>query len=174
MQALRTSGNTLNDFFTYTVSDIYGATDQATIAVTLQGANDNPVALADAGTAGETGGVANATPGSDATGNVLANDSDVDAYGETKAVAAFANGGGVVATVGSLLAGTYGSLTLNADGSYTYVVDNANPAVEALRTPAETLTRDLCLRHEGCGGRHVDRHPDHHHQGRQRQPGGGG
>ena len=140
VQALRTSGDTLEDTFTYTVADIYGATDQAAIVVTIQGANDNPVALADGGTAVETGGVANTTPGVDATGNVLDNDSDVDAYGETKAVAAFANGGGVVATAGSALAGLYGSLTLNADGSYTYVVDNANAAVEALRTPTETLS----------------------------------
>ncbi|MGB8302029.1 MAG: VCBS domain-containing protein, partial [Azonexus sp.] len=75
-----------------------------------------------------------------ATGNVLANDSDVDGavYGETKAVSAFAIGGSA-ATAGSALAGSYGSLTLNADGSYTYIVDNANPAVEAMRTPAETL-----------------------------------
>ena len=94
----------------------------------------------DAGTAIETGGVANTTPGSDATGNVLANDSDVDAYGETKAVAAFASSASVAGTVGSALAGLYGSLTLNADGSYTYAVDNANAAVEALRTPAETLS----------------------------------
>ena len=78
-EALRTSGNTLTDFFTYTVSDIYGATDQATIAVTIQRRQRQPGRAADAGTAVETGGVANATPGSDATGNVLANDSDVDA-----------------------------------------------------------------------------------------------
>ena len=108
VEALRTSGDTLTDFFTYTVSDIYGAADQATIAVTIRGANDNPVALADAGTAVETGGVANATPGSNATGNVLANDSDVDGavYGETKAVSAFANAAASAATAGSSLAGT--------------------------------------------------------------------
>ncbi len=140
VEALRTSGDTLSDFFTYTVSDIYGAADQASIAVTIRGANDNPVATGDTGTAVETGGVANATLGSDATGNVLVNDSDVDAYGETKAVAAFANGSGLVATAGSVLAGAYGSLTLNADGSFTYVVDNTNAAVEALRTPAEILS----------------------------------
>ena len=31
------------------------------------------------------------------------------------------------------LAGTYGNLTLSADGSYTYVLDNSNPAVDALQ-----------------------------------------
>jgi VCBS repeat-containing protein len=141
VQALRSSGDTRQDFFTYTVADIHGAADQATIAVTIRGANDNPVAASDAGTAVEAGGVANATAGTDANGNVLTNDSDVDAvaFGETRAVAAFAIGGGTAVAAGSTLAGAYGALTLNADGGYTYVIDNANPAVEALRTPADTL-----------------------------------
>jgi len=142
VQALRSSGDTRQDFFTYTVAAIHGASDQATIAVTIRGANDNPVAASDAGTAVEAGGVANATAGTDAKGNVLTNDSDVDAvaFGETRAVAAFAIGGGTAVAAGSTLAGAYGALTLNADGGYTYVIDNANPAVEALRTPADTLS----------------------------------
>jgi VCBS repeat-containing protein len=140
VEALRSSGDTLTDFFTYTVSDIYGAADQATIAVTIRGANDNPLATHDTGTAVEAGGLNNGTPGSQATGNVLLNDTDVDAavYGETKAVSTFASGG-AAAPAGSALTGAYGTLTLNADGGYTYVVDNSNTAVEALRTPAETL-----------------------------------
>ncbi|WP_287655336.1 VCBS domain-containing protein [Accumulibacter sp.] len=140
VEALRSSGDTLTDFFTYTVSDIYGAADRATIAVTIRGANDNPLATHDTGTAVEAGGLNNGTPGSQATGDVLLNDTDVDAavYGETKAVSTFASGG-AAAPAGSALTGAYGTLTLNADGSYTYVVDNSNTAVEALRTPAETL-----------------------------------
>ena len=140
VEELRTAGDTLIDEFTYTVSDIYGATDQATITVIITGANDNPVADDDAGTAVEAGGIANATPGADATGDVLANDTDVDAFGETKAVAAVAGGSRRRATTGR-----YGTLTLNADGSFTYVVDNGNPVVEALRTPAETLAETVRL-----------------------------
>ncbi|MBK8578640.1 MAG: hypothetical protein IPN78_10370 [Candidatus Accumulibacter sp.] len=79
VEALRSSGDTLTDFFTYTVSDIYGAADQATIAVTIRGANDNPLATHDTGTALEAGGPNNGTPGSQATGDVLLNDTDVDA-----------------------------------------------------------------------------------------------
>ena len=37
VEALRTSGNTLTDTFTYTVADSYGASDQAAIIVTIQG-----------------------------------------------------------------------------------------------------------------------------------------
>ena len=42
-------------------------------------------------------------------------------------------------TVGSGLAGAYGTLTLNANGSYSYVLNNANPTVQAL-SPGQTLT----------------------------------
>ena len=138
VQALRTSGNTLADTFTYSVTDTAGASSSTTLVVTITGANDTPVAVSDTGTAGEAGGVSNATAGSNATGNVLSNDTDVDA-GETKTVSAVSFGVNSV-TVGSALVGSFGSLTLNANGSFTYVVDNANAPVQALRTSGNTLT----------------------------------
>lgn len=42
-------------------------------------------------------------------------------------------------TLGVAKAGSYGSLTLNADGTYTYAVDNDNTTVNALRTADDTL-----------------------------------
>ena len=48
-------------------------------------------------------------------------------------------GSGTSGTVGSALPGTYGTLTLKADGSYTYVVNNNDAAVQALNTGG-TLT----------------------------------
>ena len=42
-------------------------------------------------------------------------------------------------TVGSALSGAFGTLTLNADGSYSYLLDNANTVVQALTT-GQTLT----------------------------------
>ena len=137
VQALRTTAQTVNESFTYTVRDTAGATSSTTLTITITGANDAPVAVADVSTAVEAGGVANATGGADAMGNVLANDTDVDA-GDTKAVPAITGG-----TVGSALSGTYGSLTLNADGSYTYVVDNTNTTVQALRTTAQTVNESF-------------------------------
>src|SRR5687768_13716348 len=89
--------------------------------------NHAPVAVADSATATEAGGVSNGTPGANATGNVLTNDTDADA-GETKAVT----------TTGAFTL-AHGTLTLASDGGYTYVVNNADPAVEALRTTADTL-----------------------------------
>ena len=37
------------------------------------------------------------------------------------------------------MAGTYGTLHLNANGSYTYALDNTNPAVQAL-AEGQTVT----------------------------------
>ena len=45
--------------------------------------------------------------------------------------------------MGLALAGSYGCLSLNADGSYTYVVNDNNPAVQALNVGislSETFT----------------------------------
>ena len=90
-----------------------------------------PVAAADTASATEAGGIANATAGVNPTGNVLNNDQSSN----TKTVTAIAGG-----AVGTARTGTYGSLTLNADGTYTYTVNNSNAAVQALRTNADTLT----------------------------------
>ncbi|WP_412765967.1 VCBS domain-containing protein [Pseudomonas sp. NGC7] len=47
---------------------------------------------------------------------------------------------GINGTPGQALAGNYGSLVLDAQGNYRYVVDNSNAAVQALRTDADQLT----------------------------------
>ncbi|CAG2139117.1 hypothetical protein LMG26411_01659 [Cupriavidus numazuensis] len=138
VQALRTPADILLDTFTYTVSDNFGATDQATLRILIFGQNDTPVASDDRGAAIEAGGRLNTTPGSDAVGNVLTNDTDVDA-GDTKTVAAIGGAGGTGVVAGATV-GRYGTLAMQADGSYRYVVDNDNPAVQALRTAGETLT----------------------------------
>lgn len=158
VQALRVSGQTLVESFTYTVQDTGGLTDQATLTITIDGRNDNPVANDDVGTAIEAGGVFNGTAGANATGNVLANDTDVDsvAGGETKTVTALRTGaeggGGRDGVVGQALAGTYGRITINADGSYTYVVDDNNPTVQALRVAGQTLTESFTYTVTDAGG----------------------
>ncbi|MFZ6048989.1 VCBS domain-containing protein, partial [Pseudomonas sp. CR3202] len=78
----------------------------------------------------EAGGLANALAGdSAATGNVLANDTDPDLPFDTLAVSAV---NGAAALVGALVVGTYGSLTLNADGSYSYQLDNDDLQTQGL------------------------------------------
>jgi VCBS repeat-containing protein len=63
-----------------------------------------------------------------ATGNVLLNDLDPDT-GATKAVTAV---NGAAANVGTSVNGVYGSLVINADGSYTYSLDNGDLDTNAL------------------------------------------
>ncbi len=140
VQALRTTSNTLQDVFTYQVTDTAGLTSLATITVTIQGANDAPVGVNDTATAMEAGGVANGTAGTNPTGNVLTNDTDVDS-GDTKTVSGVVAGpsASAVGSVGTGVTGSYGSITINADGSYSYTVDNSNSAVQALRTSGNTL-----------------------------------
>ena len=144
VQALRSSTDTLTEHFTYTVTDKAGAQDSATLTITIQGANDAPEATDDTATATEAGGVDNATAGTNPTGNVLSNDTDVDAHGETLQVTGVSHGT-LNGSVGIALSGEYGSLTLNADGSYSYVLDNSNAAVQALRTD-DTLTETFTYR----------------------------
>jgi len=141
VEALRQSGQTLTDLFTYTVADVHGATDEAVLRITIDGRDDAPTGVDDDATAIEAGGIRNAIPGQNPTGNVLVNDVDVDsaANGESLSVVSVTNPAGEHAAAGNALQGRYGQLTLNADGSYLYTLDNDNPAVQALRTAGETL-----------------------------------
>src|SRR5262249_16698547 len=81
----------------------------------------------------------------------LLNDSDVDAYGESLRVVGFRQGT-LVALAGNALTGAYGTLTLNADGSFTYTVDDANPLVQALRTAAQTLSETFTYARRDLAG----------------------
>ena len=144
VQALRTNGDTLVDTFSYTVTDATGMSSTSTLAVTVHGANDTPVAVVDTGSAKEAGGVDNGTPGWNAEGNVLTNDTDPDA-GDPKSVAVDTgwvvwndNGGRY-----QLFDGAYGTLRLYENGSYTYTVNNANAAGQALRTSQDRLTESF-------------------------------
>src|SRR3989442_1594832 len=112
------------------MQDTAGATSSATLTVTIHGANDAPVAVYDKETATEAGGMSNELTRVNSRGNVLSNDTDVDsvANGETKAVA----------TTGST--GTYGTLSLAADGSHPYTRHNSNAAAHSLLNSVQTLT----------------------------------
>src|SRR5439155_930890 len=95
-----------------------------------------PVGVDDAGIGSAKGSDNNGSGGSNATGNVLGNDTDVDNTNASLTVSAIrtgaVEGAGTAGTLGSGLTGAHGTLTLNADGSYTYVVNDADAAVQAL------------------------------------------
>ena len=135
---LRLARDTLRDVFTYTISDSGGLQDSATLVIMIVGQNDAPVAHDDVAAAVEAGGLNNGVPGVNPTGNVLANDTDVDA-GDTKTVVGVGLGSAAPGALGPI-AGRYGTLVMGANGQYQYVVDNDNPVVQALRTASDTLT----------------------------------
>ncbi len=156
VQALRTSGQTLTDVFTYTITDAGGLTGTTQVTITIQGSNDTPTAVSDNATAFEAGGLNNATAGTNPTGNVLANDTDVDAVvgGETKTVSGVAAGtlASASGSVGTSVAGNFGAIAIAADGSYSYVVDNSNATVQALRTSSQTLSDVFTYTMTDAGG----------------------
>ena len=107
-----------------------------------QVANAAPVGLDDGLSVVEAGILANgaATLGvASASGNVVANDTDPNTpLGDTRSVTgvrvgAEAAGGSLQPISGStVIAGTYGSLTIQSDGTASYALDNSKPATQAL------------------------------------------
>ena len=128
----------LTETFTYTVSDGNGGTDTATITVNASGQNDAPTANDD---------TINVTVGTPATGNVITS-SDTDPDSDSLTVSAIAGG-----SVGSAVTGTYGTFTLNSDGSYTYTVDTTNSDVIAWQSGDAVLTETFTYTvSDGNGG----------------------
>ena len=108
----------VTDVFVYTAD---GATANLTITVT--GINDAPVATNDTGSVNEDATLSVSNGSGDIIDN---NDTDAD-DSASLVVSAVRIGGvegsGTAGTVGQALTGTYGQLTLNADGSYSYVAN---------------------------------------------------
>ncbi|MGI9424532.1 MAG: tandem-95 repeat protein, partial [Hyphomicrobiaceae bacterium] len=107
------AGASTTDNFTYTVSDGNGGFSTATVTITITGTNDAPTASDDSdSTLEDTTLTVNAASG------LLTNDSDLD--GDAISVTQFTVGG-TTYTAGSTASLTEGDLTINADGSYTFV-----------------------------------------------------
>ena len=111
--------NMIRDSFTVSVTDLAGHTAQNLLTVRVT--DTAPVAANDANTIMEGD--------ASVTGNVLTNDTiGVDAP---------------TLVTQTVQDGQFGQLKLNADGTYTYTLDNSNPAVKALsenETVQDTFT----------------------------------
>ena len=82
----------------------------------------------------DTASVTEDTPPNPVSGNVLTNDGDADNDPVTVSQV-----NGSADNVGDSVNGSYGTLILQSDGNYSYTLDNANAAVDALLT-GEMLT----------------------------------
>ncbi|WP_188926032.1 VCBS domain-containing protein, partial [Shewanella algicola] len=131
-----TAGQLSTDSFTYTVTDEYGATDTATVTINIVGANDTAIITVgsgdtDAGTVTENGATdTDNTTVEMVTGSLTV--TDVDA------------GQAVFQTQTDVADANYGSFSIDADGNWTYTLNNNHIDVQSL-AEGETLTRDITV-----------------------------
>jgi len=118
------AGETLTVVYDVTVADHHtgsSVSDSSTQQVTtiFTGTDDPPIAISESnGTAKKSILTVTATTG------VLSNDTDPDVSDNGHLFVSAVNGSGP--NVGASVTGTYGSLTLNADGSYVYVANQGS------------------------------------------------
>jgi VCBS repeat-containing protein len=122
------AGDVLTLTYTLTLTDDFCASDTQSVTVTITGTNDTPVAANDYDNVRAAGFVGGEFTFGDpfATGNVLDNDSDVDAGDSISVVEVTAghHSASVNALGFMIIEGTYGFLTLFEDGSYIYTLNN--------------------------------------------------
>ena len=128
------TGSHAVDTISITVGDGHGGSTNETLSITIDRA---PTVVADSGAAVES---------ASGTGNVLTNDSDKD--GDTLVVSAV-NGSG--AGVGNSVAGTYGHITIGANGAYTYTADNTS-AIDSAATGSHLTDTFTYTASDGHGG----------------------
>ena len=129
------------DSIALTVNDLGGDSNTGTLTINIL--DTAPLAIADVNAITE-----DAAPNS-VGGNVISTGAGSDTLGaDATTVTGVAAGtlASASGNVGSSVNGTYGTLVLGANGSYTYTLNNANPAVQALNageTTTDTFTYTL-------------------------------
>ena len=122
------TGGDVLDTISIVVKDDSGDTASSNLVINIL--DTVPVANADANAVTE-----DAAP-NPVSGNVITTGSGSDALGADATTVTGVAVGTPASAIGNVggagVAGTYGTLVLNADGSYSYALDNANPAVQAL------------------------------------------
>ncbi len=122
------AGDVVTDSFNYTVSDGTD-TDIGKIVITIVGVNDSPTGVNDTDSVNEDATITQSSGSS----LLVADDTDVDDH-DTLTVTAIQPNGGSSSSValhssynsnGTSVTGTYGTLTVGADGTYTYVADQS-------------------------------------------------
>jgi len=131
------------DSFSYTITDADGATDTATVTLTVNPIDDPTTTVADIGSTNE-----DTTLSVNAANGVLSNDSDID---DVLSVATFQIAGDTAtysANTTATITGV-GTLTINADGSYTFVptanYDGAVPVASYTTNTGATDTLTISI-----------------------------
>jgi len=142
VNALR-EDESLDDVFTITLLDTSsGLTTSRALRIRINGTDDRPRStgtLLD--TSVDEAGLGSGSNSLQPADAAFANLQDPEGDGFTSTVTAARTADGSFAPVplnsasgsGLVLVGNYGNLTIGADGSYTYTLNNSNPAVNALR-----------------------------------------
>ncbi|GAA4325757.1 hypothetical protein GCM10023144_08420 [Pigmentiphaga soli] len=138
--ALDQEGETATpDDIALSIEDVDGIQGSGTLRINI--VDDTPTAHADGAEVTEDDDDHGSVSGNVVDGG--ANDDAADDFGAdgkgSGPVTAIENGSGAAGTLGAALAGQYGALVMNADGTYTYTLDNGNPDVNALKT-GDSLT----------------------------------
>ncbi|MGV7006083.1 VCBS domain-containing protein [Desulfovibrio sp. QI0442] len=137
-------GVTETDSFTVLVTDAHGATTKQVIKVNLTGANDAPTVKFDS-SVDHTGNTVQASVAEDThtslTGNAKTffEDDKGDSNLTFSAKSVSSN------TAGMVVRGEYGVLVVKPDGSYSYVLNNADSKVQGLDSSAKNLSETFTI-----------------------------
>ena len=110
------------------IDDHNGGIISQNVVVTINGANDDPIAAADSNATAKK-----STLSVSAVNGLLSNDTDPDVHDQGDLFVGAVSGS--AANVGHAVAGTYGSVVINADGSYIYTADKGG-------LPAKIVAQD--------------------------------
>lgn len=125
------AGESAVDTFTYWITDEHGALAQAEASITVNGVNDAPTATGDTGSVTEDGTLV-------ATGNLGASDPD-------------ANDTLSYSLAGSAT-GTYGSIGVDANGNWTYTLNNDDADLDNLDAGQSAVDSFVFNVSDGNGG----------------------
>jgi VCBS repeat-containing protein len=121
------AGDSVEVVVSYTVEDEHGASSSSTLTFTVTGSNDAAMVTGDDAKDITEDAVPNTVSGD-------LNSTDVDGTDD--------------AWDADTIAGDYGSLAINADGTWTYTLDNSNPTVDALNDASPALTDTITVKTE--------------------------
>ncbi|OBT20598.1 hypothetical protein A9264_13305 [Vibrio sp. UCD-FRSSP16_10] len=122
-------GEVVTETFTVTDTDSSNTPVSHEVVITITGSNDVPVITGEhTGSVAEDGGTNNALKGhSSISGGLIATDPDNNDGTLTWSI------DGAASSAPTTLKGTYGTLTIEQDGKWHYVLDNNDPDTQALQ-----------------------------------------